>query len=213
MKKIIFLALIVSSCTSLKFSALSVKDSNNKKLPTLKLVIDENSIENAYSISQTSGSYSNSQNGGTYSEVTTSDPRIQDTRTLIEKETFTNICEELGQSYGSIKYELPIVYKKRNTLGYWLSACGLFVPSLLGVTQVTYEINVEVTTKIFDNNNNLIAKYTSTGIGKEKAKLYGYNTVDASRLANINAIKMAIEKNREKILSDSENISKQLINK
>jgi hypothetical protein len=212
-RTLFLLVFVVTACKSFEFSTLNFKETNNKKLPHLNIEIDEYSLVNSFSVESTQGTVNYSNYGGTFHGTTTLDPRIQDAKVLFERETYSNICEEKGNAVGSIKYEIPIIDKKNKLGGIFISSITLFIPSLLGVTQATYEVQMEVTTSILDHDGNLINKYTSNGFGKEKCKLYGYNGTDAKRLASIAAIKMALESNRLKISKDYDFINKQLFNK
>jgi len=212
-KTLFLLVIVFTSCKSIEFSTLNIKETNNKKLPHLNIEIDDYSLINSFSVGSTQGTVSYSNYGGTYHGTTTLDPRIQDAKVLFERETYSNICDEKGHSVGSIKYEIPVVDKKTKMGGYLISAFTLFIPSLLGMTQATYEVQMDITTSILGPDGNLINKYTSNGFGKEKCKLYGYNPTDAKRLASIGALKMALENNQLKILNDYEFINEQLIKK
>lgn len=213
LRTIFLIVFVVTSCKSLEFSTLNFKETNNKKLPHLKIEIDEYSLVNSFSVESTQGTVNYSNYGGTFHGTTTLDPRIQDAKVLFERETYSNICDEKGYAVGSIKYEIPVINKKTKMGGIIISIFTLYIPSLLGMTQATYEVQLDVTTSILDLDGNLINKYTSNGFGKEKCKLYGYNATDAKRLASIEALKMALENNRIKILRDYELISEQLVKK
>lgn len=202
MKKIIFLVLIIASCKSMEFSTLRFEEVNNKRLPTLRIEIDEYSLENAFSVTSTSGSASQNNSNTSYSETTTLDPRIQDAKVLFERETYANICNETGSIKGIICYEIPIIDKKVNQLIYLFSVFTLSVPNIFGMPFTTYKTDLELETTIKDLEGNIIKKYISHGYGKESSKYFGYTMTDARRLASIKAIKMAMEKNRSKIIAD-----------
>jgi len=227
MKNAIFfliLGLIFTSCRSLKLADLKPEPKNNKLLPTLQIRIDINSFESAYTLgkatSTSSGTvYGQSTTGQNKTQVSgigvsvssttvSKDPRIQDAITIFDRDVKDNITNPYGESKGYILFKINASNSKVNLGWALLSGVTLMIPNILGMPMSAYKIELDVDVEIYDNSEKLIGRYN--GVAKKKtyvAAYWGYGK-DLERVANIkavraamNQIKLQIENDYEKIIS------------
>jgi len=124
---------------------------------------------------------------------------------IVKDEANTNITR-FGQNSGRMEFTIGL---NQNLLLYGPIVTGIsfYTFSLLGFPVLPWKATVNITASIFDSNNKLINRITSTGEGKGATALYwGYTFKDGYKKAYLVAAKNAMEDLERKIQRDHSSI-------
>jgi len=219
---LIFIALSITSCASMKMTDLKPTPKNNQLLPTLEPRVDLSSFESAYTLGSTTSNSAGTVYGqtrtnqnrtstiGIGSSTTTStsikDPRIQDAITIFDRDVKDNITDPFNDTKGVILCKINASNPK---VGYgWsvLSGFTLMIPNLLGMPIGSYKMSLDVEVEIYNNNGKLIGRYNAQSKEKTYMALYWGYGKDAARVANIKAFREALNIIKKEISNDYEKL-------
>jgi hypothetical protein len=223
MKKVIqfiIIALLASSCVSIKQSDFHQIPKNSVLLPALETRFDLYSFESAYSLGTTSGSsvgygtaVSNSSaiviSGGT--SIHSRDPRIQDAITIFDRNVKENITNPYGEKKGYIVCKMADGSSKLSIGLVVLSGLTLCIPNLFGMPFGSYKTYLDVEVEIYNMRDELIGRYSE--ICSEKAWMacyWGYSDKNASIKSAVDAFSCALSSINDQIVDDADRLNHEL---
>ena len=185
---------------------------NNKKLPALEIIINEDDIAKAFLSKQifASTETSNEYIYENQSAIFYEDPKINDTKNLFEKYLKRDLLTNTGDYNGSI--EMKILYHEYKfdvSPGFFINVATFGITGLFGLPTERYQSNIELETNIYNLNNELIASYYISGKDNYFKNLYRKRITD--RESNLRALKKAINNLNENIVVDYDTINEKLL--
>lgn len=140
-------------------------------------------------------------------ELLKENPKFYEAINFFERDVNTNITENYGEFRGAISSKISLI-TDRNVYGSELltltSILLLGLPNLFGMPAGGHYSAIELEVSIFDLSDNLVGRYTGYCNNREWIALYyGYDYIDASKLATINALKCAMDNVKQQIEADS----------
>jgi len=218
MKRIILLstlAIILSSCQSLRLANFESDYRLEQKLPPLEVDFDVLSFapdyDDIYNIPNVIlGGGINVEN--TVRNVTTELTISHDTKYIFEKEMRTNVSQSTGDLAGYAVCRKGMRSNGIKTVLHPLvSIFTLGVANLFGMPAAFYKDELEIMVEIYDNSNSLVGVYSGLGYGEAKQALYsGYTNRDAKRAAHAQAFIDAMTEVKEQIKEDSAILTEKL---
>ncbi len=221
-----FVAIILSSCATMKMTDLKPEPKITPSLPTLEVRVDLESFESAYTLGSTSSVSSGSVYGrttvdknratttGIGTAVSTStmskDPRIQDAITIFDRDVKDNLTDPFGDSKGFILCKINASNEKINLGWAVLSGVTLMIPNLLGMPIGAYKMTLDVDVEIYNSSQKLIGRYNATASAKKYMALYWGYGKDCARVANIMAFRDAMNIIKEQIRNDHNSLMEKL---
>ncbi len=174
MKRINYFLLLISlifcivSCKTLVLTELSAA-SNEEKLPSLELLIDETSFSAIFPAVSYSNAYSFT-NYGRYSSYTSifrtdhfyGNQFVANFNKIFEKQMYDFVCDQFGKNKGKIVLKLVDgSFSNDDDILFYLSSYFLFIPNLFGVPFYVTAGSIKLRITIFNNNNDIIGVYES----------------------------------------------------
>lgn len=215
MRLISFLAMSIFlfSCKAIKVSDLNAGPANQVLLPNLEPVIEYTSLETAYtSGSIHSASTNNSNQLNTSTSMLIADKRINDAKTIFQREIQGSISNIKGPKTGYAVCKIVESKTGFRGIGFWfLSIFTAGIPNLFGMPVNKFLTDIDVEVEIRNCKNEILGRYSGHGRKKTKVGLGGYSGVfsiivtgneGAARKSNIDAIKIAMMEIKEKIKQD-----------
>lgn len=218
---ILIATIFFSSCKTIKVNDLKANKESCVKLPALEPRVDLNSLESVYTtgsvVSKGVGTANVSSSGksaiGQSVSVSTGvkDKRVQDAITIFDREVKDCLTDPYGKSIGYIVCKFASGETKEKYGFSILSGMLFFVPNLFGMPMATYKTELDLDIEIYNNNEELIGRYSANSKDKAFAALYhGYSFKNASRITGIRAFKKALNDVKKDINNDKENLEKKL---
>lgn len=185
-------------------SIYELKISNEKKLPSLEVFIDQESIAKAYMTRQV---ISNKEIEDTeieevfQSAIFQEDHKIEDTKNLLERYITNYISHHDNKTYGTVVMNVTYYnYKAKITLGSCICFITFGAAYVLGVPISKSRTDVEVEMKIYNHHNELLCTYY--GIGRNDFKSGLYAQQQDERSSNIKALKKALYVINDQLLEE-----------
>jgi len=217
--------LCLSGCKSLNPTLLNPQMNNERLLPPLTPVFNEESFGTVIPLFISSGDSKmfGLGFGSSSTEVaiiqsfsktiTYRNPVINDLKTIFERDVERNItASSNGQQNGTIKCRL-IDGKHSEGLGWCIfSSVTLGLFNLLGMPVSSNKYNLQIEVAIFDNNNNLVGRYTSDFHNQKSymALYWGYSESNAPRNSARIAFTKAMEDIKQQIEKDFDRLNRAL---
>lgn len=229
--KIAFLIVLISGFYSCKTAEYSQNRYLSSKLPALKVDFDWLSIETNYpdgsTISNGSSStttaygtvstYAGKYPGSVSSQSTTNvsqyikNPNIKWVRDRLTENSY-NICEKFGSTNGTIVWSVNKHFNNGSFGLQFLSGFTLGTLNLLGLPANKYTGVADIAVNIYNNNNNLIATYSSAKVVKYYVAMWwGYSGSKARSLAYNNAFSEAVNDITTQISNDASRLKSELL--
>lgn len=204
-------------CAGFNPELLRPKEPIEQRIPALEVLIDERSLESAFSLGRTKGEglgYTTGLLGGLVSVATLRsqgfrDKRIQDAVVIFDREVSNNICEPEGEKYG---YVICRIANRDASTGWgWfvVSALTAFTINLFGFPAASQSAELDVEVEIQDSKHNRIGRYSAVVKNTRYAAFYwGYSGIgslnadrdtEISRVVNAEALRKALQEIKSQI--------------
>ncbi|MCB2377739.1 hypothetical protein LGH70_09115 [Hymenobacter sp. BT635] len=137
-----------------------------------------------------------------------------DAQKLFRLELDRNLMDDKDTTtYGTIKLSISKVANQRTGRGLHIfQLATLLTPSLLGIPIEWYQTQLQAEVQIVDVKDNILATYKGKGESKIRVAVYhGYSQKGAPRLADIEAVRQALNEIRPQLAADSRFLREQLI--
>ncbi len=225
-----FLALLsITSCASFQMNLLNPKQTISPQLPYIEAQFDVTSIESAYTLGSTTGGASTigaanwnfNKNrafglGTSFTALNTTsfrDKRVQDAITIFKREVENNICDNAIDNKKGIAVCRIAAADTSKNWGWFVPYClTLCTSALFGIPPLSYTVEIDAQIDIYDNQNNLIKKYSALGNDTEYCALYwGYTESNGARTAAAVALLNALKDIKTQIQTDQVALSRKLV--
>ncbi|TGE16809.1 hypothetical protein E5J99_08855 [Hymenobacter elongatus] len=137
-----------------------------------------------------------------------------DAERLFQLELKRNLMEpEDSAKFGYIKLQIINASMKRTGRGFQVfQMVTLMTPSFLGVPLEYFRTTLQAELHIIDVHGNTLATYTGKGASKIRVAMYhGYSQKGAPRLADIEALRQALNEIRPQLANDASALREQLL--
>ena len=188
---LIFFCFSFISCKTLEITEPS-DYCNEEKLPSLELLIDENSFSSVYPAVSYSNAYSYT-NYGNYNSYTSTvgtqqsygNQFVANFNNIYEKQMYDFVCEQFGENKG--KVILKLIEGSFSNDGGNLAYCSgylLLIPNLFGMPFYSASGSIKLRLTIMNKNNDVIGVYESD-LYTETAKvgIGGYSSEENANYA------------------------------
>lgn len=211
--------LLMTSCHTLKISDFPQGTAIASPLPALEPIFDYHSFQAAYP------EYYQTNNGigirlddngpfifsgNSRSRPVSNETKAFDAVHLFEKEIRDNISQSTGKIYGSAVCKVGFGNSNGNWVNPVVSAVTLGIANLFGYPFDTINDELEVILEIRDADNYIVGRYSAIGEGESKVTIYKYDGAD--RIAHARAFIDAMEKIKNKLEYDQEELASLLTN-
>jgi hypothetical protein len=216
---VILSGLLLPACRTLRVSDFTAQNARiQEPLPRMGFLVHQESFGQAFD-RETFDKGWNGNVANPYGFTTNadlyilSDLPLEDAFKAFDNEVSYNLSENSGPRYGHVRFKLINYERRVPGWGYSVASWGtLFVGNALGMPYNRVRSEMELQVEIADANKNVLARYRAPGIGKAyTAMYYGYQTSDAWRKANLNAIQDAMKAIRPQIIADAPRLRAQLL--
>ncbi|WP_143436560.1 hypothetical protein [Hymenobacter crusticola] len=198
MNSLLRYSLLCLSCFPLLVSCVSVdrvifrphSAAFENRLPNLELAIDHSTLDNTDSL--------------------LADAPQQ----LFQHEVTQNIVDPTDNiKFGCLKLTITSVVNERKGKGFQvLQMATLMAPSLLGVPLEYYRSSVRAQVQVINSHGKVLGCYRGVGYSTVQVALYhGYSQTNASRLADIDALRHALSQIRPQIEGVSDSLRTKLL--
>ncbi|TGE29621.1 hypothetical protein [Hymenobacter metallicola] len=191
--QIFLLCLLVVSagCRSLDKALFTVPDATlNPRLPVLEVAVDAKPLH--------------ASNGAT----------PDDAQKLFQVELQRNLMDAKDTTtYGTVRLHITKATAKRTARGLHIfQLATLLTPAMLGIPIEYFRANAQAELQIVDVKGNVIASYKGKGDSKIRVAFYhGYSQKGAPRLADMEAVRQALNVIRPQLAADAGALREQLI--
>ena len=139
----------------------------------------------------------------------------EDPQQLFDKEMHHNIMEpaDSTEAFGYAKLQIRDATTSRGGKGFQaFQMLTLLTPSLLGMPLEYRRTHVEAELQVIDARGNMVRTYTGTGSSNVRvAMYYGYAQSQAPRLADVEALRQALNQIRPQLESDADSLRIKLL--
>ncbi|TGE25426.1 hypothetical protein E5K00_09615 [Hymenobacter aquaticus] len=137
-----------------------------------------------------------------------------DAQKLFRLELDRNLMDDKDTTtYGTIRLNVSKVATQRTGRGLHIfQLATLLTPSLLGIPIEWFETQLQAEVQVVDVKDNVLATYKGKGSSKIRVAAYhGYSQKGAPRLADVEALRQALNEIRPKLAADAKYLREQLI--
>ena len=212
---LLFILLVFGSCRTLNLAELTPENRNEHLLPDLTPEVDVSIIEGRKAWSSTSRTEvisDNSPNSTIIETVTDSrplTPASTDIITLFERDVNANIINPYGENKGQIVCKIVAYDANYYNSGLRVISTltfGFF--NLFGMPFDCKSASYDIEVNILNNEREKIGQYSAVGKAKVYSALfYGFDDASSIRLSRIRAFKNAMNKVKEQINCDYEQLN------
>lgn len=138
----------------------------------------------------------------------------EDPMRVFKQEAAQNLLEAADSAnFGYAKLHVTKAEVKRTGKFFQgVQMVTLMVPSLLGLPLEYYRTNVKVELQILNSKGDTIGTYAGAGRSKVRVAMYhGYSQAKAPRLADVQALRLALDQIRPQLEADSDTLRTQLL--
>lgn len=208
----LFLFCVLTSCRTIRPADFHTHQRVAEPLPRLKTLIHARSFAEAFDYALDRDYAYSTAGPNPWLAVGVTNQAMSDVSRLLQNELEENINSSSSTVAGNARFKL-VTYERRHpgwgfifpTIATMGAANLLGMP--FGVTRVELELQMEIT----DTAGNTIVTYTAPGRAKAAvAMYYGYDAVDATRKANLTAIKKAMGAIKQAMGKDTERTTARL---
>ncbi len=216
MKNTVFLFLlllcIVTSCRTIRPTDFHTHQRIAEPLPRLKTLIHARSFAQAFDYALDRDYAYAVEGPNPWLAVGVTNQAMSDVSRLLQNELEENINANGSMVAGNARFKLVSYERRHPGWGFvFPTIATMGTANLLGmpfnVTRVELELQMEIT----DAAGNSIVTYTAPGRAKTSvAMYYGYNYVDATRKANLVALKRAMSAMKQAMGKDTDRTTARL---
>ncbi|HEX8348476.1 MAG TPA: hypothetical protein VF598_00815 [Hymenobacter sp.] len=138
----------------------------------------------------------------------------EDPLRLFQREVSQNLMEpEDSAKFGYAKLIVTSATANRKGKGLQaLQMITLMAPSLLGVPLERYEATVRAQVQVISSQGKVLGSYSGVGISNIRVAMYhGYSQTSAGRLADIEALRQALNQIRPQLEANSDSLRAELL--
>ncbi|UOQ74635.1 hypothetical protein [Hymenobacter cellulosilyticus] len=185
------LLVLTAGCRSLEKALFTVPEAAlNPRLPVLEVAVDAQPLH--------------SSNGAT----------PDDAQKLFQLELQRNLMDAKDTTtYGTVRLHITKATAKRTARGlHIVQLATLLTPAMLGIPIEYFQATAQAELQIVDVKGNVLATYKGKGASKIRVAFYhGYSQKGAPRLADIEAVRQALNEIRPQLAADAGTLREQLI--